>query len=127
MQAGTGKIAWLVRSTRPDLAFKNVGIQQSMKKATVQTVLDFNLLVGDAKRDAHVSLTFRAMELEEMCVLGWTDAPFCNVGGEETTDGVNLASQAGYVGLHHKEQHAAQGRPDHHSQLDDAQAESECA
>ena len=97
LRAGCGKVAWLVRNTRPDLAFELAYIMQNITTAKVATVLRFNELVRNAKQGAHQKVIFEPIPLDEINVIGWCDASFANVDDGTVDDGVTLASQAGYV------------------------------
>ena len=98
LRAGAGKVAWLVRNTRPDLAFRLAAMQQGINAATVQTVLDHNTLIGAAKKGAGLEITYVSLPLEQIVVIGWCDASFCNVSsGRSKESDLCLESQAGYV------------------------------
>ncbi len=53
LRSGCGKVSWLVRGTRPDLGFKLAVLQQSYgdEEMKVKSILDYNKLVNDARRD----------------------------------------------------------------------------
>ena len=103
MRAGNGKIAWLVRNTRPDLAFDLAISQQAINSATVATVKHFNQMVALAVKDKHITIQVFPIELGELAVIAWCDASFANRLSETVPDDGSdeppcpLESQAGYV------------------------------
>ena len=111
LRAGGGKVAWLVRNSRPDGAFKLARLMQRISQAKVQDVLDFNSLVGDMKRDAHLTIKFYSIPLQDLEVIGWSDASFANVGvSADPDDEITLESQAGWVLGFTSRQALAQGQ-----------------
>ena len=72
LRAGCGRIAWIARHTRPELAFGLQQLQQAVTRATVRDLMDYNLLVGKAHRDADISMHFVGLEAkgpEDLAVL----------------------------------------------------------
>ena len=103
LRAGAGKVAWLVRNTRPDLAFWLAAMQQGINSATIQTVLDHNTLIGAAKKNAGLEITYVSLPLEQIVVIGWCDAMQFLQCLERTSEGERLLpGVAGRVrpGLH---------------------------
>ena len=92
LRSGGPKMAWLVRGTRPDLAFRTALIQQTVNdpELTVQAILDYNKLVEDAKKH-HQEVVFYPIDLSQAVVLAIGDASFMNVGRDKTK------SQAGHI------------------------------
>ncbi len=55
LRSGCGKVSWPARSTRPDLGFRLAVPQHSYadEDMTVKSILDYNKLVNEAKRDTY--------------------------------------------------------------------------
>ena len=70
LRSGGPKMAWLVRGTRPDLAFRTALTQQTVNdpQLTVQAIIDYNKLVDDAKKH-HQEVVFWPIDLQEAVVL----------------------------------------------------------
>ena len=92
LRSGNGKVAWLTRSTRMDLAFQLARSQQVVDDPdlTVESLLEFNRMVNNAKKD-EVNLVYFPVDLKEPIVLAIGDASWGNVGSKKTK------SQAGYI------------------------------
>ena len=107
LRAGVGRLAWLLRHTRPDLCFGVLQLQKAIETATVQNMLDYNRLVGQAHRDMDIEMNFVNLKIEKMedlVILAWGDSSLMNVKEEELTEhGEALNTQAGFViGVAHK-------------------------
>ena len=92
MRSGNGKISWLVRSSRMDLAFRLVESQTRAvdDELAVKDLLDYNRIVEDARKDK-VEVKFMPIPMENMAVIAVGDSSFSNVGKNKT------ASQAGLI------------------------------
>ena len=68
LQSGNGKLAWLVRSSRMDLAFRLVESQTRAQDThlAVKDLLAYNKIVRDAKSDS-IEFTFLAHGHFEGC------------------------------------------------------------
>ena len=53
LRSACGKLSWIVRGTRPDLAFRKAVLQHAYNDPNmkIKVILDHNRLVNDAKRD----------------------------------------------------------------------------
>ena len=83
------KIAWVVRNTRPELAFESARLQQRVDKATIQDVVDTNALVDKAMRGAKSAVTIQALDFGTLEALAVGDSSF--------TNGENGSTQAGFL------------------------------
>ena len=85
-------MSWLVRGTRPDLGFRIAVLQQSYAddNMTVNSILDYNQLVNDARRD-NFDIVYYVTDVATAGVVAIGDASFANVGKNKTE------SQAGWV------------------------------
>ena len=92
LRSGNGKVSWLVRSTRMDLAFKLVESQTRAldPELKVKDLIAFNSLVTYAKSEV-VRIYLQNIDLDKATVLAIGDSSFANAGKLKT------ASQAGLV------------------------------
>ena len=92
LQSGNGKLAWLVRSSRMDLAFRLVESQARAQDTdlSVKDLLAYNKVVLDAKTDS-IEFTFWPMDILKVALLAFGDSSFANVGKNRTS------SQAGLI------------------------------
>ena len=82
-----GCLHWIVGQTRPDLA---AGTSMHMSgQPTVESLLQLNKLLKEAKQSEDWALQFRPIDLEKSMVVVFSDASFANTEG--------LRSQAGYL------------------------------
>ena len=92
LQTGNGKLAWLVRSSRMDLAFRLVESQTRAQDTdlSVKDLLAYNKIVRDAKTDS-IEFTFWPMDILKGVLLAFGDSSFAHVGKNRTS------SQAGLI------------------------------
>ena len=92
LKSGNGKVAWLTRGTRMDLAFQLARSQQRVDAddLCVEDLLEFNSMVNNAKKD-EVDLIFLPICLDSLVVIAIGDASHGNVGKNKTK------SQAGLI------------------------------
>ena len=92
LQSGNGKLAWLVRSSRMDLAFRLVESQTRAQDTdlSVKDLLAYKKVVRDAKADS-IEFTFWPMDILKGALLAFGDSSFANVGKNRTS------SQAGLI------------------------------
>ena len=86
LRTGNGKISWLVRSSRMDLAFR---LAESQTRANdselkVKDLIAFNKIVSDAKA-ATVEIIFRRINLDNATIIAIGDASFGNIGKNKTS------------------------------------------
>jgi hypothetical protein len=81
-----------VRGTRADLSFRCAVLQQSygIEDMQVQSVLDYNKLVNDAKRETF-DIVYYPIDMKTCGVVAFGDSSFANVGKNKTE------SQAGWL------------------------------
>ena len=82
-----GSLQWLVGQTRPDLA-ASTSLSQG-PSPTIQTLLDINGILREAKRTPEFCLTLRPIDFRNACFLAFGDASWAN--SQETL------SQAGFM------------------------------
>ena len=86
LQSGNGQLAWLVRSSRMDLAFRLVESQTGARDTdlSVKDLLPYNKVVRDAKTDS-IEFTFWPMDILKGVLLAFGDSCFANVGKNRTS------------------------------------------
>ena len=92
LQSGNGKLAWLVRSSRMDLAFRLVESQTRAQDNAVCFRVTHNLVVSKQILHRKVrEFTFWPMDILKGVLLAFGDSSFANVGKNRTS------SQAGLI------------------------------
>ena len=77
----SGQLNWVTTQTRPDVAYDNCIVGNSITKATVRDVTIANKAIRKAKARL-VSLNYSIdFDLKSICIIGYTDASFGNLSG----------------------------------------------
>ena len=85
LRSACGKLSWIVRGTRPDLAFREAVLQHAYNDADmkVRMILEHNKLVNDAKRDVF-DIIYYPIDVSKAGVVAMGDASYANVGKNKT-------------------------------------------
>ena len=78
MKQLSGQLNWVTTQSRPDLAFENCMIGNSINKATVRDVFCANRALRRL-RDHELTLFFPRLELQTCSIVGFCDASFANL------------------------------------------------
>ena len=80
-----GQINWLVTQCRPDLAYENCLIGNSMKHATVNDIILANKAIRKVKCN-DIAISFRSIDVGNCCLVAFCDASFASLpnGGSQT-------------------------------------------
>eukprot|EP00435_Cladocopium_sp_Y103_P018806 s1370_g4.t1 len=71
-----GSLQYAAVHTRPDLSSRLSFLQSDINKATVQTLLEANKTLHEAKRHSEVSVTIQPIQCQDLRFLAFSDASF---------------------------------------------------
>ena len=83
-----GELGWLARMSQPTLCFGVSRLQQRQVEATVQDLVDANILVRKAKQEA-LTVTIPSIPMQDLVIVAVSDASHATMRG--------LGSQAGWL------------------------------
>ena len=73
-----GSLQYAAVHTRPDLSSRLSFLQSDINKATIQTLLEANKTLHEAKRHSHVTVTIQPINCSELRFLAFSDASFAS-------------------------------------------------
>ena len=73
-----GSLQYAAVNTRPDMSSKLSQLQSSINTATVETLLEANKTLHEAKRHQDVTITIKPIPLKDFCFMVFSDASFAS-------------------------------------------------
>ena len=91
-----GSLQYAAVNTRPDLSSRLSSLQSAINHATVDTLLEANRLLHEAKKHHDVTITIRPIPYKDFRFMAFSDASFASHKKPESHPGVII------VGTHHE-------------------------
>jgi hypothetical protein len=83
-----GFLQYAASNSRPDISAKLSFLQSRINCATIHDLLEANRLLGEAKKDADVTITIKSIPVESVRLVSYSDASFvCNSRKEAESKG----------------------------------------
>ena len=84
-----GQLLWISLQTRPDISFQVCQISNHLSDPNVEDIIVMNKIIKNLQSEPGISLTFRAVNLNEMKLKVYSDSAYGNLP--------NHGSQCGYI------------------------------
>ena len=88
LRAINGSLNWIASQSRPDLSVQTSFCQQAFPKPCIRHLKEANNAIRRAKQHKDLTITFKPIKPEQLCVSCHSDAAFANIGTH---------TQAGYI------------------------------
>eukprot|EP00435_Cladocopium_sp_Y103_P037596 s1533_g10.t1 len=82
-----GSLQYAATNTRPDVSARLSMLQSKINCAKIQDLLEANRLLGDAKKNAHVRVTFSSIPEEKIRIVAYSDASFATREKQQSQKG----------------------------------------
>ena len=93
-----GSLQYASVHTRPDLASRLSFLQSDINKATINTLIDANKTLHEAKKHANVSITINPINCEDLRFLAFSDASFASKKNPDSHTGSIIMSTDKEIG-----------------------------